>query len=67
MSRCSAGSTVFEPLACRGDQAVVPVVAQVQHGGAALGGVDEEQEGQSEEAQTLGGLLDGYARSRMQG
>ena len=59
MSRCSAGSTVFEPLASRGDQPVMPVVAVVQHAGAALGGIDKEQERQAEQAEALGGLLDG--------
>ena len=33
------------PLARRGDQAVMPVVAVIQHAGAALGGVDKEQDG----------------------
>ena len=36
------------PLTGRSDQPVVPVVAVVQHAGAALGGIDEEQERQAE-------------------
>ena len=53
------------PLACRGDQPVVPVVAVIQHAGAALGGLDKEQERQAEQAEPLGGLFDGEAWRRL--
>ena len=43
----------------------MPVVAVVQHAGAALGGIDKEQERQAEQAEALGGLLDGNAWGRL--
>jgi hypothetical protein len=40
----------------------MPVVAVIQHAGAALGGVDEEQERQAKQAQPVGGFLFGQTR-----
>ena len=43
----------------------MPVVAVIQHAGAALGGIDEEQKRQAKQAEPLGGFLDGEARGRL--
>jgi hypothetical protein len=40
----------------------MPVVAVVQHAGAALGGIDEKQE---QQAKSASGLLDGKASDRL--
>ena len=39
----------------------MPVVAVVQHAGAAMGSVDEKQERQAEQAKSVSSLLDGKA------
>ena len=43
----------------------MPVIAVIQHAGAALRGVDKEQERLAKQAQPVGGFLFGQTRNRV--
>ena len=59
------GARAQRHLARWGDQAVMPVVAVIQHTCAPLGGIDKEQERLTKQAQPVGRFLFGQTRNRL--